>query len=112
MLCPKIHRQRASIEFYTNKNLYDSDVVELLLENFLYDLTATLGMTIIVEPIVKTVGDGASAYVMFQESGCHVHSWFEHKFVTVDLYSCKPYMVSDVLDVIDYWFEPTKVEIV
>jgi len=112
MLCPKLHRQRLSVEFYTDRNLYDVNVVEPLLENFLYDLTASLGMTIIVEPVIKTVGDGTSAYVMFQESGCHVHSWFEHKFISVDLYSCKPYMVSDVLNVIEYWFEPKSLEIV
>jgi S-adenosylmethionine decarboxylase len=101
-----------SIEFYTDRNLYDTQIVEPLLENFLYDLTATLGMTMIIDPIIKTVKDGTSACVMFAESGVQVHSWFEHKFVSVDIYSCKPYIVSDVLDAIEYWFDPTKLEIV
>jgi S-adenosylmethionine/arginine decarboxylase-like enzyme len=112
MLAPKLHSQRLIVEFYTNKNLYDSSIVEPLMENFLYDLTATLGMTMIIDPIVKTVNDGTSAYVMFIESGCQVHSWFEYKFVSVDLYSCKPYMVSDVLNVIEYWFDPQEIEII
>ncbi len=111
MLCPRLHRQRLTVEFLTDKNLYTEEVVTALMENFLHDLTATLGMTMIVEPIVKTVHDGTSAYVMFMESGCHIHSWYALKFVSIDLYSCKPYMVSDVLDVIEYWFEPTELEV-
>lgn len=111
MLAPNLHRQRLVVEFYTDKNLYDTKTVELLLENFLYDLTAVLDMTIIVEPLIKTVSDGTSAYVMFAESGCSVHSWFEHKFVSVDLYSCRSYYVSDVLNVIDFWFKPTQLEV-
>ena len=111
MLAKKLYRQRCAIEFTTEENLYDTKIVEELLENFLHDLCGTLGLTIIEGPIVKTVEDGTSAYVMFTESGCHVHSWYEHRFVSVDLYSCKPFMVSDVLNVIDYWFYPTKVEV-
>jgi S-adenosylmethionine decarboxylase len=111
MLAPNLYRQRCSIELLTDLNLYNTDVAEELLENFLHDLCGTLGMTIIIDPIVRTVDDGTSAYVMFQESGCSVHSWYEYKFVSVDLYSCKPFMISDVLNVIDYWFDPKEVEI-
>ncbi len=114
MLCPRLHRQRLSVEFITNRNLYDVKIVEELFENFLYDLCASLGMTILIDPVVKHVGDGSSAYIMFEESGAHCHSWFEHGFVSVDIFSCKPFMVSTVLDVIEYWFDPDsdKVEIV
>lgn len=111
MLAPKLYRQRCTIEFITEKNLYTPEFVESLLENFLYDLCGTLGLTIIIDPIVKTMEDGTSAYVMFSESGCHLHSWYEHKFVSIDLYSCKPFMVSDVLNVVDYYFEPKEVEV-
>lgn len=112
MLCPRLHRQRLTIEFTTLKNLYDEEIVTSLMENFLHDLTATLGMTPIIDPIVKTVNDGTSAYIMFAESGCQIHSWYKLCFVSLDLYSCKPYMVSDVLDVIEYWFDPQEIEIV
>ena len=112
MLAPKLYRQRCTIEILTDRNLYDAEIVEAILENFLHDLCGTLGLTIIEGPIVKTEEDGTSAYVMFTESGCHVHSWYEHRFVSVDLYSCKPFMVSDVLDVIEFWFEPKEVEII
>lgn len=111
MLAPELYRQRCTVEFTTEKNLYDTMIVEELLENFLHDLCGTLGLTIIEGPITKTVEDGTSAYVMFSESGCHIHSWYEYKFVSVDLYSCKPFLVSDVLHVIDFWFEPTQVEV-
>jgi S-adenosylmethionine decarboxylase len=112
MLAPKLYRQRCTIELITNNNLYDTSIVEEMLENFLHDLCGTLGLEIIVGPIIRTVEDGTSAYVMFTESGCHIHSWFEHKFISVDLYSCKPFMVSDILDVIEFWFNPEEVEII
>ena len=111
MLAKKLYRQRCTVELLTDCNLYDTKIVEELLENFLHDLCGTLGLTIIEGPIMKTVEDGTSAYVMFTESGCHVHSWYEYKFVSVDLFSCKQFLVSDVLDVVDHWFEPTKVEV-
>jgi len=111
MICPEIHRQRLVVEFITKRNLYDVEVAEPLMDNFLHDLTAVLGMMMVIDPIIKTVRDGTSAYVMFQESGCQVHSWFQYGFVSVDIYSCKPYMVSDVLDVIEYWFDPIKLEV-
>lgn len=111
MLCPKIHRQRLIVEFYTKRNLYDAAVVETLFDNFLHDLCGTLGMEAIIDPIIKHVPDGSSAYMMWQESGVQIHSWFEHRFVSIDIYSCKPYLVSDVLDVIEYWFEPEELEV-
>lgn len=112
MLCPKIHRQRCAIEFITERNLYDHEVVGELFENFLHDLCGSLGMTPFIGPIVEHVYDGTSAYMGWLESGVQIHSWFEHKFVSVDIYSCKPYMMSSVLDVIEYWFEPKEIEIV
>lgn len=112
MLAPKIHRQRAAIEFITNRNLYDVAIVTELFEDFLQDLCGALDMTPFIGPIVETVHDGTSAYMGWLESGVQIHSWYEYGFVSVDIYSCKPYMVSTVLDVIDYWFEPKEVEIV
>ena len=112
MLCPRLYRQRLTVEFTTEKDLYTPEIIEMLLENFLYDLCGTLGMTILIDPIIRTVEDGTSAYVMFTESGCHIHSWYEHKFISVDIYSCKPFMVSVVLDLIDYYFEPIDLEVV
>ena len=111
MLCPKIHRQRVSIEFHTNKNLYDADYVVSLFDNFLHDLCGTLRMESILDPVTKHVEDGSSSYMMWKESGVQVHSWFAHKFVTVDIYSCKPFLVSDALDVIEYWFDPIILEV-
>ena len=111
MLAPQIYRQRCAIEFTTERNLYDHIIVTELFENFLADLCATLGMTVFIGPITEHVHDGTSIYVGWLESGVQIHSWFEHKFVSIDLYSCRPFMLSDVLNCIDYWFEPKEVEI-
>ncbi len=112
MLAPSIHRQRVSIEFISEKNLYDRQYVEELIENFLYDLCGTLRMTMLVKPVVVHCDDGSSAYVMWEESGAHLHSWYKEKFTSVDIYSCRPFMVSDALDSIEFWFNPTKVEVI
>lgn len=112
MLCPRIHRQRLSVEFLTSRNLYEKKAVETLLENFLHDLCGSLRMTPLMGPFIGHAHDGTSAYMGWMDSGVHVHSWFGDQLVTVDVYSCKPYMVSDVLNCIDFWFEPKELDII
>ncbi len=111
MLCPNVNRQRISIEFITEANLYTPAMVEKLMDNFLHDLCGSLGMTMLLAPIMKTTDDGISAYAMLLEAIVQIHSWYQHKFVTVDIYSFKSFMVSDVLYCIDFWFEPILIEV-
>jgi S-adenosylmethionine decarboxylase len=38
-----------------------------------------------------------NAFVAWTESGCQVYAWKSVKFVTVDVYSCKPYDAEKVV---------------
>jgi S-adenosylmethionine decarboxylase len=117
LICPNLHRQRCAIEFLTALNLDNFDYAKEVLENFLYDLSGSLGMTIFMGPFVGNDEDeatgetGPSAFIGWTTSGCQVHVWPRSKFISIDVYSCKPYSVSTILDSIDQWLQPTQLEV-
>ena len=112
MLAPGLYRQRCGVELITNRELQDRDIIGSMLRDFLYDLCGTLEMTPFIPPIIEHVYDGTSAYMGWLESGCQVHTWFGHRFVSVDLYSCKRYSLSTVIDIIKEHFDPIELEVV
>jgi S-adenosylmethionine/arginine decarboxylase-like enzyme len=117
VLCADLIRQRCVVEFLTELPMNDFDFMEKYLKKFLKHLSKTLGMKIFMGPVVgndrneETGENGPSALVGWTTSGCQVHSWPFRKFVSVDIYSCKPFIVSDVLDVVSLWFNPTQMEV-
>lgn len=111
-ICSEILRQRFIVEFTTNKNLYTSDIVESLIKNFLMELSKELHMTPIMGPYIKTVHDGTSGYLMWQESGCQVHAWYQYKFCSVDIYTCKEFDRTKALEIIYKYFDPDQVAII
>jgi len=111
LLAPQIHRQRLVVELITDEILSNFEYAESLITRFLYDLCDSLGMKVLLDPIVKHVPDGTSAVMMWLESGVQVHTWWKYKFVSIDIYSCKQFMISDALEVIGKWFSPKAIEV-
>ncbi|MBB2947957.1 S-adenosylmethionine decarboxylase family protein [Actinoplanes sp. CA-015351] len=76
---------------------------EATLTTFMRDLVARIGMTVIAGPLVATEGGpaekaGKSAVVILAESHAAVHTYPHLREVLINVFSCKPFLESDVLD--------------
>jgi S-adenosylmethionine/arginine decarboxylase-like enzyme len=115
ILCPDLVRQRCVIEFLTDLGMNDFEFIEKHMIKFLKDLSSSLSMKIFMGPIVgndrneETGENGPSAMVGWTTSGCQIHCWPFRKFVSVDIYSCKIYSVTKVVDLVNQYFNPTEI---
>lgn len=77
--------------------------------NFLSELVAKAGMTVINGPVVEYTGctnerwspatvTGLSGYVVLAESHASFHTFVEHKYVFLDIFSCKNFETVDLID--------------
>lgn len=69
---------------------------QVLLSTMLHDIPKDMGMHIIHEPVVVSVGPknrkdpgGLSGFVMIAESHISFHTFPERQFVTIDVYTCQ-----------------------
>ena len=84
---------------------------------FLDKITVHLGMTKKTQPyIFKTCETtfpgkpGYSGWVPIIESGIQIHTSANNRFISIDVYSCKPFSNEDVLEFVQAWFQPKKIE--
>ncbi|MEM2739957.1 MAG: S-adenosylmethionine decarboxylase [Candidatus Bathyarchaeia archaeon] len=88
-LKPEIFRKRIIVEGF-----YDVEADEEFVRIFLVDLSRTLGMDIIVGPIVfspdrySKLHHGVGGYLAWVGSGVSIYTWRDHRFFTLDVYSC------------------------
>lgn len=64
------------------------------LTNFLKELPAIIGMSVLKGPVVAAgipENPGLSGFVIIDFSHISIHTFTEHKQVLVDIFSCKPY---------------------
>lgn len=80
--------------------LADENVVRVILEEY----PAMMGMTRITQPAVlqyrgsRPEDWGVSGYVMIAESHISMHTFPERRLVWADIFSCKEFDATDVLD--------------
>lgn len=84
---------------------------------FLDRICLHLGMTKQTQPyIFKTCETqfpgrpGYSGWVPIIESGIQIHTSAHNRFISVDVYSCRPFDSDDVVAFIRRWFEPGQIE--
>ena len=109
-LAPDIFRQRLVIEF-TLQNKIESS----LLVTYAEELTKELDMTLVSSPILTYAPDyGWSVYVHWKESGMHIYTWDYRKpiFISVDIYTCKKFKISDAIDYTNKFFKNNILKIV
>jgi len=101
-LAPHIKRKRLFIEGY-----YSVAVSEELIRCLLIGLGKEIGMTPLAGPIVfSPTGKGSGrhhglgGYMAWVESGVSVYTWEDHKFFTVDIYTCKDFEVERAVEYI------------
>ena len=87
---PKIHRERLIVEGF-----YGVEISEDFLKGFLIGLSEALGMKVIAGPFIfspdkfSLIHKGLGGFMAWAESGVAFYSWSEHKFFTLDVYTCK-----------------------
>lgn len=91
---PNIYRQRLIIEAH-----YSINVDGEMIRKYLLLLSGELGMHVYIsEPIIhsatghgKPIHDGYEGVIFWVESGAVIYVWEKFKFLTVEIYSCKPF---------------------
>jgi S-adenosylmethionine decarboxylase len=84
---------------------------------FLDKITVYLHMTKQTQPyIFKTCETtfpgkpGYSGWVPIIESGIQIHTSANNKFISIDVYSCRPFDEADVVEFVKKWFEPKHID--
>ncbi len=87
---PEIYRERLIAEGF-----YEVNISEGFLKDFLVEFSKILGMKIIAGPFIFSPDKfslfhrGMGGFIAWAESGVAFYSWSDHKFFTLDVYSCK-----------------------
>jgi S-adenosylmethionine decarboxylase len=53
---------------------------------------------------------GYSGWVPIIESGIQIHTSANNRFISIDVYSCKPFEEQNVVDFVRNWFQPKQIE--
>jgi S-adenosylmethionine decarboxylase len=53
---------------------------------------------------------GYSGWVPIIESGIQIHTSANNRFISIDVYSCKPFSEEDVADFVKKWFQPRQID--
>lgn len=109
----RIHRQRLIIEARYSIKIEKENIREYLL-----GLAKELDMHVYVdEPIIvsatghgKPIHDGYEGIIFWVESGAVIYTWEKFNFLTVDIYSCKPFDSEKALEFTKNFFKLTEVE--
>lgn len=99
---PEIQRDRLIVEGF-----YGVEMCEDFLKGFLTGLSEALGMRIIAGPFIfspdkfSLIHRGLGGFIAWVESGAAFYSWSEHKFFTLDIYTCKALNVQLVIEYVE-----------
>lgn len=92
-LAPQVFRQRLLIEATYTRSVSKADV-----ERFLRELPDALGLRIYSDPVVyspggegRAINQGYDGFVALIDSGIAIYVWENAKFVSVVVYTCKPF---------------------
>lgn len=94
-LAPTICRQRLVVEGYPATAITAGEITAYLTE-----LSAVLDMTPLMEPVThRSELYGEAAWIHWETSGAHFYAWEQPiLFFSVDIYTCKPFTVTDAVE--------------
>lgn len=111
---PRIKRQRATIEArYSENTVIDEESIKV----FLRKLAEVLEMKLIAEPFIFSpnklnhpIHHGIAGFAPWATSGCSVYTWDNHRFLTVEIYTCKEFPIEKAVVFTKKFFECVEVE--
>lgn len=99
---PRVFRQRLIIEGHFKANLTSDSIKE-----YLTHLSEITGMTVFAGPYCWPPDERShpevqlvdlNGFITWKESGCHVYAFSETKFFTADVYTCKAFDTTAVVE--------------
>jgi hypothetical protein len=110
-LAPDIVRQRLLIE-----GLYAKDIDQAVVESYLIEVAAHLGLRTYGRPTVHAPGDGKAenqgfdAFIPLIDSGISLYVWTQKRFLAAVLFACKRFDVNEALRFTRNFFATTELE--
>lgn len=106
-LAPKIYRQRLVIEGTCGKAITKKDIID-----YLSKLSTTIKMKALMKPIANYSRFGWAGWIHWESSGAHFYAWDKpFIFFSVDIYSCKKFLVRNTVNFTKRYFQTTAIEI-
>lgn len=112
---PGVYRQRLVIEAR-----YTIEATREIVKKYLLDLAKELQMTVhpdLKEPLITSatgksdpVHDGYEGIILWVESGATIYVWEKVNFLTVDIYTCKPFDPKKAVNFTTQFFKLSEVE--
>ena len=104
-LSPTIFRKRLIIEAKPY-----AEVIEQQVDAYLQELSTLLKMTLVAGPLTRNNPRyGISSYIYWEESGTHFYHWkHPFPFLSVDIYTCKPFSVNEAVEFTRKYFKATE----
>jgi len=105
-LVPEIYRQRLVIEGITGTHMYKHWKSKVGIHRYIRNLTRILDMHTLFGPRVTRMGEtidkekqaGYEGLTVWAESGMQLYTWEKYHLITIDIFSCKPFDVKEVID--------------
>lgn len=94
-LAPEIFRQRLVIEGLVSRTISAEQIV-----GYLSRLSQELDMIALIEPVThRSDRYGWAGWIHWETSGAHFYAWeAPRRFFSVDIYTCKPFDVTDAIE--------------
>lgn len=111
-LAPDIFRQRLLIE-----GIYEIEVDETAVRRFFDTLLTGLSVSAAGEPLVNSSlgqglpqNQGIEAFLPLIESGVALYTWRDARFLSIILYTCKPFEDKKALEIVTEFFQLSRIE--
>ncbi|HRE76635.1 MAG TPA: adenosylmethionine decarboxylase [Flavobacterium sp.] len=52
---------------------------------------------------------GATGFILLEESHISIHTWPEHQFAAIDIFSCKPFEKEAIIELLSAYFETNSI---
>lgn len=103
-LAPEICRQRLVVE-----GLCTEPIDAATITAYLSTLSKTIEMVALMEPVThQSPLYGWAGWIHWETSGAHFYAWdVPRLFFSVDVYACKPFSATAVVDMTREWFAAT-----
>lgn len=81
------------------------------IKNSLHKITATLDLEELNEAFKQFDPVGVTGFILLAESHISIHTWPEHNYAAVDVFSCKAFDASLVTKLLEKLFESDLIEL-
>ncbi len=76
---------------------------------FLNEAVAALGLGKVAESYKQFEPVGATGIILLEESHISIHTWPEHNFAAIDIFSCRPFDIGIISEIITRHFKASQI---